>query len=338
MNLRHQALAPLCALLIAWVCPRPGLAAEANCPGLTLAPDAAFRIHSTQLLERIDDEFRTRVDIDTCARVELSVETDAAGDALIAVFVALPDGRAVLRRVAREEDVLPTLQALLLVPERSAPAENVSSVPLLRPTSSPVSRGMAKNTRARDAVGDVAPADVGARDLGVELSLLTGARFGDGQMGLGLGARSYLELKGWLIGFTGRVDSYRPWQGGDPETAVQLGVLTGARLNFETVALDLTAGLALAIKGLGDSLSDVRAVDEVMMQPPPPPMESSSGPVPRLLVGACLGFTPRSILRTFVGIDAEFGPARVEDGADPASTRLPEYTVGLVLGATVGTR
>ena len=44
-------------------------------------------------------------------------------------------------------------------------------------------------------------------------------------------ARSrFSKSSGWLIGFEGRVDGYRPLQSGDPQTALQLAILTGKRL------------------------------------------------------------------------------------------------------------
>jgi hypothetical protein len=44
-----------------------------------------------------------------------------------------------------------------------------------------------------------------------------------------------------------------------------------------------------------------------------------------------------SVLRTFVGLDGQVGPAH-ETGAPQQSSRLPAWAVGVVLGATVGTR
>jgi hypothetical protein len=70
---------------------------------------------------------------------------------------------------------------------------------------------------------------------------------------------------------------------------------------------------------------------------PPRHADPSSGPVPRLLLGARLGFSPRSVFRTFVGIDGEVGPSRVADDAPANSARLPGFSLGLALGGTVGT-
>jgi hypothetical protein len=61
--------------------------------------------------------------------------------------------------------------------------------------------------------------------------------------------------------------------------------------------------------------------------------------VPRLLLGARVNFSALSTLHTFVGIDGELGPPRAGDGGDiPDAPRLPVWTLGLALGATVGTQ
>jgi hypothetical protein len=56
-----------------------------------------------------------------------------------------------------------------------------------------------------------------------------------------------------------------------------------------------------------------------------------------LLLGARFGFSPRSVFRTFVGVDGAVGPRRVDNDANSASARLPAFSLGLALGATVGT-
>ena len=98
----------------------------------------------------------------------------------------------------------------------------------------------------------------------------------------------------------------------------------------------------MAQKGVTFSQTEsVQAVGMPSMPPPKPRSQPSSGPVARLLVGARLGFSPRSVFRAFIGIDGEWGPARaqVAPGQDPSvSPSMPSYTVGVSLGATVGTR
>jgi hypothetical protein len=171
---------------------------------------------------------------------------------------------------------------------------------------------------------------------------MTGARMGDGQLGIGAGALSFLELNGWLFGFEGRADSYRAVGGGEPETALELGILVGRRLDLGSVALDLTAGPAIAMLRFASSQDEVRRMNATPAEMPtetPPPVgltDLRSGPVPRLVLGARLGFNPSAVFRTFVGIDAEVGPALAS--FDASSARLPGYSVGFSVGATLGTR
>jgi hypothetical protein len=284
---------------------------------MTVAADAPLRAHWPNLVQRVRDELRARDGIDLCARVELRLREDAA----IGVHVFLPDGRSASRRAVRREDVVPTLQALLLVPEHATAAARAE------PTDA-----------ERDA--GVAVPGPSPRALGIELSAITGARIGDGQASLGLGALSFLEVGGWLLGFEGRADSYQNLSGGQPEAALELAVLLGKRLHFQGVALDLTAGPAVAMKGIS-STEDVRVTaggPAPPPQPPPPTSDPSSGPVPRLLLGSRLGFSPRSVFRTFIGVDGELGPTHATDSGEVNAGRLPLWTLGLALGATVGTK
>jgi hypothetical protein len=171
------------------------------------------------------------------------------------------------------------------------------------------------------------PAGVDDR-LGVELSVVTGARVGDGQSSLGLGALSLLELWGWLAGFEARADSYA-FTTSTPHATLELAALAGRRVRFESLALDVVLGPALALTGE----STTETAPPVIRTTTPP------GAVPRLLVRSQLHFAPRSVLRTFIGVDAEVGArgpseAHLADGLPG----LPVWMVGLALGATLGTR
>jgi hypothetical protein len=334
--------AELLALVVLLVAlgPRPTRAAERGCAAVAIEPDAGFRARFPDLLSHIQ-ELAARADIDACAHVALH----SANDAGIDVSVTLPDGRTASRSVARREDVMPTLQALLLVPDQPPPVS--APAPSPAPKTKREGRGRIERVEpaepgAHDAPSAPAPA---ARELGFELSAISGVRVGDGQFGYGGGVLSFLQIHSWLVGFQGRADGYRSIYGSDPETALELAILGGRRFDFGSVALDFTAGPAMAMKGV--TFSQVQRVEfqrgeGASMPPatrPPPPDESGSGPVPRFLLGARLGFSPRSVFRTFVGIDGELGPSHVS--ADPeatvSSSRMPRFTVGLALGATVGT-
>jgi hypothetical protein len=279
------------------------------------------------LVERIESELSARTDVDPCARVHLRLD----GDGVLTVLVTLPDGRAASRGVTESDDVMPTLQALLLVPVLPAPQRIA-----LSDDRNGGEREMASSTTAEHS-------------LGVELSLLTGARLGAGQLGVGVGALSFLERSGWLIGFEGRADSYRALAGSDPATVLELAILAGRRLDLGSLSLDLAAGPAVALKDFAASShveqQHVNATFSALSpsEVPPPEMpapdrswERSTGPVPRLLLSARLGFRPRSLFRTFVGIDGELGPALAR--SDPSSASLPAYSLGFSLGATLGTQ
>src|SRR5687767_5741904 len=109
----HSAKLPAMVALLAALGPRVALAAERGCPAMAIEPDAGFRARYPDLLESIQSELAARADIDACARVALRLETGAGID----VSVTLPDGRTASRNVARRDDVMLALQALLLVPD-----------------------------------------------------------------------------------------------------------------------------------------------------------------------------------------------------------------------------
>jgi hypothetical protein len=333
MKPSHPARRLTALALLAALCPAAALAAERDCPAIAIEPDAGFRERFPDLLERIRAELAARPNLDACARVELGVQDVG----LIGVSVTLPDGRTALRSVTRRDDVLPTLQALLLVPDHADAPPKLSPPPPRSQRAQHAQHAVQPERGDRDLPTPV----LKPRELGFELSLISGARIGDGQFGYGAGVLSFLEVKSWLLGFQGRADGYRSLSGGDPETALELAILAGKRFDFAQAALDLSAGPGVAMKGVAFSQSESAPV---LGMPAPaslmrPRSEPSSGPVARLLVGARLGFRPRSIFRGFVGIDGEWGPAR-EPGAfgdDISSPRMPRYAVGLTLGATVGT-
>jgi hypothetical protein len=332
-----------CAFALVLAAPR-AMAAAATlepraCDGPRVEADATFRHRFPDLVEQLRSELPSRQSVDACAQVEL--RATATG---IAVKVSLPDGRETERDVGRAEDVQPTLHALLLVPERRAePAEPAAPAPTpAAPSRKTATQLHTLPTPERDTTE---PSLSKLSENGFELSVVSGARVGDGQYGYGAGVLSFVQISRWLIGFQGRADGYRALSGSDPETALALGVLLGRRFEVGSNSLDFTAGPALAMRGA--SFSETQAVSvqagsqqqlgSVMQTPPP---ERDIGPVPRLLLGARWGFSPRSLFRTFIGIDGELGPRRSADvSQDLVETgRMPAYTVGLSLGATVGTR
>ncbi|HEY5242614.1 MAG TPA: hypothetical protein VIJ22_14140 [Polyangiaceae bacterium] len=315
---------------------RPALAEDSSCPRMDIRGDASLETRWPGLLEDVRAAFDTRGDVDRCARVELRLRTGS-----VALEIVLPDGRSTTRSVSRREDVVPTLEALLLVPQRIEPLPPLASEssqpspPATNPASPPAKVAALGATGVDPAVAvrDVSvpsPAHA-SRHLRIELSVATGVRVGDGQMSVGLGALSFLDLSGWLVGFEGRVDRYRmlgpsPTDGG----ALELAVLAGRRFRFRNVAVDLVAGPAAALQGTASFTSQSASGNTLS--------ESSSSTVPRLLIDTRVTFGALSTLRTFIGVDAGFGPPRAGAIDVPGAPRLPIWTLGLALGATVGTQ
>lgn len=309
------------------------LAQDASCPAIVVEADPAVRARWPGLRDAVREAFEARDDVDRCARVTLTIRGRAIG-----LDVALPDGRSAYRVASRREDVVPALQALLLVPEE-APSEPPSDEPI-PPAASPVPAEMeipstaALVAAARDAPSPTSPAAQSpASHLRIELSALTGARIGDGRAGVLLGAVSFLDVSGWLVGFAGSVQRYRELGGSEGAGALELALLGGRRFRFGTMALDLTAGPAAAYEGTTtfETAQPVGTRSQIQSG-------SVSSTVPRLLLEARLAFAALSTVHTFVGIDGDFGPGQSPDASLlPNAPRLPTWTLGLALGATVGT-
>jgi hypothetical protein len=303
----NRRLPALLFALVALECARAGSALAGSACPLAVTPDAGVAGRWPDLAADIQRTFAARTDVDGCAHVRITMPAGA-----IAVEVVLPDGRSASRLVSRPEDLMTTLQALLLVPA-VAPAPPV------------VVRAVASKAPDTEAAG-----------LGIELSVLAGTRIGDGQIGAGLGLLSLVEVNTWLAGFAARADGYQASDGRPGAAALVLAILGGRRFRSGTLALDLAAGPALAMLGAMTSVTVVAPASE----PSHPLRESRElGASPRLLTTARLSFRARSVIRPFVGVDGEFGPVRQEPPiAMNEIDRIPRWTVGLLLGATAGTR
>jgi hypothetical protein len=296
---------------------RPTFAAERACLAPTLETDARVREQWPDLSLQIHSVLSSRADIDACAQIRLRER-----DSSLLIEVTLPDGRHASRAVSHPEDVLPSLEALLLVPpgptERSREAETdlTARPPIVSQRDVAIPRAPANKSSTAER-----------RRVTLELSLATGAGIGAGQIGISLGAITLLEVSQWLFGFEGRGASYQALSGGPHTGALELALLAGRRVPLRSLALDFIAGPGLALQG-GWSVAPVGSMA--------PPVESN-GVTPRLLLGTHLVFGARSPFRGFVGIDGEVGLAR-SAARPPDGAQLPAWTAGLALGATLGTQ
>jgi hypothetical protein len=303
------------------------------CAPVAVATDANVRRRWPDLPEQIQRAFELRDDVDACARIDITI-TGAA----VVLKVTLPDGRTAARTVSRREDVLAALEALLLLPETG-----VVAAPPAPPTKpgTPAKPARAAPPGRLDATVSSPPPLAPDRGslLRIELGLGLEARAGDGQMGAGVGVASFVELAHWLFGFQARIDHYQLIAGGDnamtagtSSIALELDALFGHRFDLGASTLDLVAGPALAMHG---NVSMTAPANGAMAQASPPPDEQG---LPRLLVSSRLTFRARSLLRTFVQLDGEIGRRHSPPEALPDQAALPAWTVGLAIGATVGTR
>jgi hypothetical protein len=321
--MRSQSAASLPALVATlWLSgARPAYAADPTCSPLDLQADDRVRSRWPGLVEHIEGALAGRDDLDPCAWIQLAVGT---GSTLV-VTVVLADGRSA-SRTARADDVPTTLEALLLVPRIASTATPVPAPAAIAASPAAPAGGPSPPTAtARDVLLAPPPSS----HFGIELSAVTDARAGNGQAGLGFGASSLIDVGGWLGGFEGRFERYQMIGGGLPAAgALELSALVGRRLRLQTMTVDLLAGPALALRG-AESKTVATPGGTVTS-------ETSMQPVPRALCGAHLSFAAPSVLRGFVGLEGEVGPTGVQ--SKPSSTSgLPIWTVGIALGATVGT-
>ncbi len=312
----------------------PALAADHGCAPAPIDTDALVRAQWPDLPERIQGVLAGRRDVDTCARIKIRVQ-----QAVFVVEVALPDGRSASRSVARTEDVVATLEALLLLPlpeARPPEAEPVRA-------ADPGARATARQAELRPVDRDRTPVvSAGSQRAApeargwfrLEFSLAAGARIGDGQVGGGFGARTSFDLLGWLVGFEGATQRYGAMDGNAGAAALELAVLAGRRFRFGDTALDLTAGPALAMRGFGGTVT-------VMAETGSPPtrvvMPGADDLSKRLVCGARVTFRARSVVRIFAGVEGDVAFGRSTTAVPAGEGPLPSWTFGLVLGTTVGT-
>jgi len=294
--------------------------AEVGCAHEDVDVAAEVRHRWPDLPAAIQLAFADRTDIDPCARVTLTLRGNAT-----LVQVALTDGRVAERSVSRPEDLIPTLEALLLLP-LSQPHDQPPSHEAPAPATVTANRAVVS---FHDA-GAIPPASPSSR-VRIDLSAAMGARAGAGQAGIGIGILSFVEIAEWLAGIEGRVDGYQGISSATSTGALEIGVLGGRRFRAGTLALDLVAGPTVAIQGGSKSVRPVGSTD-------PGVTTSFFKAAPRLLGGAHLTFRANSTLRTFLGIEGEFGLSGVDAKGSSDVPPPPLWTAGLVAGITVGTR
>ncbi|HVY38881.1 MAG TPA: hypothetical protein VHM31_13140 [Polyangia bacterium] len=319
MRWNSASLLPVVAAVAVMAAGRPARAAATpGCGALAVGADATVRDRWPDLPAAVRGTFETRADVDACARIEL-----AAAGATIQLTVTLADGRTASRSVSRPGDVLPALEALLLLPEGAGTdptAAADAAPPARRPDAAPIAPPAVARTAASP------PPAESATPFRLEIAVAADARTGDGWYGAGGGVAALADLSHWLLGFEGRLDRYRRGTADTEAVGLELIALAGHRFSWgSSRTIDLTLGPALALHGTSamttENVAQTTTTRFVVSQP------GNDDGVARLILGCRLTFRAQSLLRTFVQLDADVG-----------QSGLPPWTVGLALGAAVGSR
>lgn len=308
--------------------------ADERCVTVSLAADPQVRALWPELPGRVRAHLEERSDVERCAHIRLGHR----GRFLIEV--TLPDGRVAERSVSRVEDVVPVVEALLVVPA-TIPDPEAREVEPPPPPRAPGQVIVANVAPAADRVDTIAPVETrpgtpSEHRTSIEISAVTGARVGVAgvdRASIGAGLLSFARVDGFLVGLGGRVDRYEMIS--QPTTVVELAGLLGYRFRWSDTTLDLVGGPALIV--IGTEVRDVGRDEVVRPAGTAPPPERSPF-MPRLVTGLRLHFRARSTFRPFVGIDGEVGPSGVSLNPTQRDAPLPYATLGLALGATLGSR
>jgi hypothetical protein len=168
--------------------------------------------------------------------------------------------------------------------------------------------------------------------LRIELSAAVGAHSGENsRSSLNFGVQSLLDIHRFLAGFQVRLDQYQAMAEG-MGGALELAALGGRRFELGVVALDVLLGPSLAFQTSSSTDVAAREGAEVTRLPPPPTNEG--GGAVFAFLGLRGSFFPNSNLRPFMSGDAAL---RLDTRESPDSDVFPTWTVGVSVGATVGT-
>ena len=117
-----------------------------------------------------------------------------------------------------------------------------------------------------------------------------------------------------------------PWM-----VAFTFGLLGGRRFRTTALALDVYGGPGFAHQGTYTSVLETPQTGRIVH-------EKSAGLLFRASAATRLVFRPDALVRSFLGIDLDVGERGDSSSSPPEMPRLPLWTLGISLGATVGTR
>jgi hypothetical protein len=262
---------------------------------------------------QLKNDLKSLGELDRCAVVTLL----PAGAEMI-VQVVLADGRSAVRHVRRAEDLVSTIEALLLLP----PAAAYDSPPAPPPAMAPEPTPETSTIGSRSAPTQHTPAAAQ-----VELGFGGNARTSGTPLFWGAGAMfvAQLALDGWLIGTEGHWDVFDApvtlvTPGGFNMQTVGIGAAAGRRIENGALRFDILVGPELLVEneeadGTGDGVG------------------GTSNDVRLHLTTRLLGARAKSP-RWFGAFDADASPARFRRSLrmDSSLPQSPAWSAGLGVG------
>lgn len=315
-------LLPLVLAVIAAAAPLPSRAQPATVTAQTACKDERVQVEgalSDQWLDaviRLCDALAKMNDVDPSARLHI-----AQSDADLVVGAVVADGRVAVRRVQAPEELLPTVEALVVLPAQSAETATAPAVPAAPPASPPP-----LVAPAPERIAAPAPSAPAAQRLRIEVGAEAVGRIARAPTYLSAGFELYAGLRtgAWLLALSVRFDPVvelvHPVHGFEVDTG-GAGFVIARRVIEGPIALD--AGLdtwLLAerqdylIEG-GHEASDTD-------------VDVRLGGLGRVLFGA-----PK--LRWALSLQAEVSPLRLRRDLQVAEglPKLPSWAIGLGFGA-----
>jgi hypothetical protein len=285
---------------------------RATCGGPLLVVDDTVGLEWAPAVQAARARVRKNDDLDRCAALRI----DRAEDGL-RIRVTTADGRAALRKISAPERLVPTLEALLVLPPlATTPSAPDPYEPPDEATGGPPERA------PPEAPGRAAHLEVGVGAIG----RVAGAPlYGGG----GFASFAQLAMDRWLVGVTARWEAIDdtlalPSPSGFNMQTFEVGVGIGRRAIIGPLGLDAVLGPEVIVEnqeaegpadGLGGTASDVR-VDLLLRMSVP-----QSGRT-----------------RFYTSADADVSPSRLRrtKQLDSGLPALPAWSTGVQLGVVWG--
>ncbi len=307
---RHLVIAA-CSVA-GWIVPTPGFADDLGCNGVRIRIEDSVETSWHQALRDACRQLGSEGNLDASA----DVHVDQLGDQLL-IDVDLPDGRHAERRIGRERELGPTLEALLALPPQEARRPKPMPVAPVRADHAPVN---ADQTPVN--VSPQPPASAFHLAVGGGVSTRLAGSIPYGAIGP-VGFASFRSGR-WLLDLAMR------WEAvdgpiGDDHVPVEMQTVAvtfsiDRRVLQDGLTLDVGAGPSLVVE---TQSMNVDAVEK-----------GGSETDVRIATHARLG-VGEGALKWVFGLDGELAPSRLlrSRRVDESLPPLPAWSAGLLIGA-----